>query len=156
MSQPITNRNTDERPMIERFQAMVTGDEPLPGIAQKLGFRILEASKGSVKISFRAGSEWANPLGTLHGGVLCDLSDLAMGMSFGGTLDPAESFTTLEMKISFLKPIWEAELTALGRVVKRGRTIGLAECEIFDDGGSLVAKASSTCMVLRGGGATGR
>jgi uncharacterized protein (TIGR00369 family) len=142
--------------MLERFQAMVAGVEPLPGIAQRLAFRILEASRGSVKISFKASSEWANPLGTLHGGVLCDLSDLAMGMSFGSTLDQAESFTTLEMKISFLKPIWEAELTAHGRVIKRGQTIGLAECEIFDDGGSLVAKASSTCMVLRGGSATGR
>lgn len=146
----------DQRSMLERFQAMVAGTEPLPGIAVKLGLHVLDVQLGSVKVFFNATSEFANPLGTLHGGVLGDLSDLAMGMSFGSTLEIGESFTTLEMKINFLKPIWDGELAAQGRVIKRGRTIGLLECEVFDGRGSLVAKASSTCMVLRGSDARRR
>jgi uncharacterized protein (TIGR00369 family) len=136
--------------MLERFKAMIAGTEPLPAIALKLGFLVLDVQPGAVKVFFKATNEFANPQGTLHGGVLCDLSDLAMGMSFGSTLESEESFTTLEMKISFLKPVWNDELTAHGRVIKRGRNIGLTECEILDGRGSLVAKASSTCMVLRG------
>ena len=150
------NVGEDQRSMLERFQAMAVGTEPLPGIAVKLGLHVVDVQHGAVKVSFNATSEFANPLGTLHGGVLCDLSDLAMGMSFGSTLKPDESFTTLEMKINFLKPVWEGELVAHGRVIKRGRTIGLIECEILEGKGSLVAKASSTCMVLRESDAKGR
>ena len=73
-----------------------------------------------------------------------------------GTLEEGESFTTLELKINFLKPVWKARLKATGRVVKQGRTIGLIECDVIDEQGSLVARAVSTCMILRGEQATGR
>ena len=95
-------------------------------------------------------------MGTLHGGILCDVADAAMGVAYASTLDEDESFTTLELKINFLKPIWNAQLTAEGRVIKRGRNVGLTECDIIDDKGSLVAHASSTCMTLRGRDAAGR
>ena len=92
----------------------------------------------------------------LHGGILCDMADAAMGIAFASTLDEAESFTTLELKINFLRPIREAHVIAIGRVVHRGRSIGLIECEVTDDKGRLVAKASSTCFVLRGEATKGR
>jgi uncharacterized protein (TIGR00369 family) len=95
-------------------------------------------------------------MGTLHGGVLCDVADAAMGIAFAATLGAGESFTTLELKINFLKPVWKARLKATGRVVKRGRVIGMVECDVTDEGDSLVARASSTCMVLRGEQAQGR
>ena len=95
-------------------------------------------------------------MGTLHGGILCDIADAAMALAYGTTLAEEESFTTLELKINFLKPVWKAKLAAEGRVVKRGRTIGLTECDITDQEGSLVARASSTCMSLRGDDAAGR
>jgi uncharacterized protein (TIGR00369 family) len=79
-----------------------------------------------------------------------------MGLAYASTLDEGESFTSLEMNIHFLKPVWSARLYAVGRVVKRGRTIGLAECDITEEGGSLVARAASTCMTLRGEQAQGR
>jgi uncharacterized protein (TIGR00369 family) len=79
-----------------------------------------------------------------------------MGIAYASTLAEDESFTTLELKINFLKPVWQTRLTAEGRVVKRGRTIGLTECDITDENGSLVARASSTCMTLRGDEAAGR
>jgi uncharacterized protein (TIGR00369 family) len=79
-----------------------------------------------------------------------------MGMAFASTLAPEESFTTVELKINFFRPVWEARLTAVGRVVQRGRTMGYVECEITDEKNRLVAKAASTCMVLRDQKAVGR
>ncbi|MGH7451606.1 MAG: PaaI family thioesterase [bacterium] len=76
--------------------------------------------------------------------------------AYASTLDEGESFTTLELKINFLKPIWQAKLRAVGKVVKRGRTIGLVECDVIDEQNNLVARASSTCMTLRGEMAQGR
>jgi uncharacterized protein (TIGR00369 family) len=121
-----------------------------------IGFRLTAIEPGEAIIEFEAGDAHANPMGTLHGGVLCDVADAAMGCAFAATLDEGESFTTLELKINFLKPIWNARLKATGKVVKRGRVIGLVECDVTDEGGSMVARASSTCMVLRGQQAQGR
>ena len=104
----------------------------------------------------QTGPQHANPMGTVHGGVLCDLADAAMGMAFMTTLDQDQTFTTLELKINFLRPVWSSRLRAEGRVVSRGGTIGLTECNVTDENGKLVARASSTCMVLRGKQAAGR
>jgi uncharacterized protein (TIGR00369 family) len=71
-------------------------------------------------------------------------------------LAEGETFATLELKINFLKPVWAVKLRAVGRIVKRGRTVGLLECDITDDQESLVARASSTCMTLHGEQAHGR
>lgn len=73
-----------------------------------------------------------------------------MGVAYASTLKEGESFTTLELKINFLKPVWNARLRAEGRVVKRGKTVGLVECDVVDESGSLVARASSTCLTLSG------
>ena len=74
-------------------------------------------------------------MGTLHGGILCDIADAAMGMAFASTLAPEESFTTVELKINFFRPVWEACLKAEGKVVRRGRSLGYLECEISDERG---------------------
>jgi uncharacterized protein (TIGR00369 family) len=95
-------------------------------------------------------------MGTVHGGILCDIADAAMGMAYAAGLDEGETFTTLELKINFLKPVRTGHLTATGRVVKSGRTVGLVECDVLDDEASLVAHATSTCMTLRGDQAAGR
>ena len=79
-----------------------------------------------------------------------------MGMAFASTLAPEESFTTVELKINFFRPVWQARLAAEGRVVQRGRTMGYVECDITDEENRLVAKAASTCMVLCGQKAAGR
>jgi uncharacterized protein (TIGR00369 family) len=95
-------------------------------------------------------------MGTLHGGVLCDVADAAMGVAYASTLREGESFTTLELKINFLRPFRTGKLIATGRVVKTGRTIGLAECDVTDTEGRLIARAMSTCMTLRGESSEGR
>src|SRR6266496_199029 len=89
----------------------------------------------------------SNPMGTLHGGILCDIAD---GIAYASNLNEGESFTTLELKFNFLKPIWNARLRATGRVVKQGRTVGMVECNVTDEKGGLVARSTITCMTLRG------
>ena len=121
-----------------------------------VGFRLVSRDNGHAVVLFTPTARHVNPMGTLHGGILCDIADAAMNAAYLTTLQDGESFTTLEMKINYLKPVWRSPLRAEGWVVKAGRTIGLAECDIYDESGSLVARATSTCMTLRGEAAAGR
>jgi uncharacterized protein (TIGR00369 family) len=141
---------------LAQLQALVRGDAPEPPIATLIGFKVVEIALGHSVGAMRTGRQHANPMGTLHGGVVGDLSDAAMGTAMATTLEDDESFTTLDLNVKFFKPIWESDLRATAQVVKRTRTLGLIECEVVDEGGSLVAKCFSTCMVLRGPEATGR
>jgi uncharacterized protein (TIGR00369 family) len=142
--------------MLDQIRQLVRGEAAPPPIARLLGFTVTAVETGRVVAELDADERFANPMGTLHGGVLCDLADAAMGMAYASRLAEGESFTTLELKINFLKPIWRSHLRATGTVIKMGRTVGLVECEILDDTGALVAKVSSTCMTLRGEAAAGR
>jgi uncharacterized protein (TIGR00369 family) len=142
--------------LLERVQAMIRGEAPPAPVAELVGFRLVEAEPGHAVFEMEAGPRHANPMGTLHGGILCDIADAAMGIAYASTLGEGETFTTLEMKINFLKPIWKARLRAVGRLVKRGKTVGLVECDVFDETDSLVARASCTCLTLSGEKAAGR
>jgi uncharacterized protein (TIGR00369 family) len=142
--------------MLEVMQAMVRGEVPGPPIGKLLNMRLVEVEQGRAVFELEADEQHWNPMGTVHGGVLCDIADGALGIALASTLEEGESFTTLELKINFLKPVWKGKLRAVGKLLKRGNTIGLAECDVFDAGGSLVAHATSTLMVLRGAQAQGR
>jgi uncharacterized protein (TIGR00369 family) len=142
--------------MLERVEAILRGEAPDPPVARLVGFRLVAVAPGSAVFEMEAGPHHANPMGTLHGGILCDIADAAMGIAYASTLEDGESFTTLELKINFLKPVWKARLRAEGHVVKRGKTVGLVECDVVDETGSLVARASSTCLTLSGNKAAGR
>ena len=142
--------------MLELIQKVRRGELPPPPVANLIGFVLTAVEPGRAVIELAADGRHANPMGTVHGGILCDIADAAMGMAYAGTLEEDESFTTLELKINFLKPVWTGLLVATGRVVKGGRTVGLVECDIVDDKNRLVARATSTCMTLRGDEARGR
>ena len=141
---------------LEELQRVVGDKSAAPPIAQLIGFDAVEMQLGRSVFEMEASGRHANPMGTLHGGVICDLSDAAMGTAMATTLEDDETFTTLDLTVKFFKPIWNARLRATAHVVKRTRTLGLIECEVEDDKGSLVAKVFSTCMVLRGQEAKGR
>jgi len=147
---PKTTRHLEELQRLARDKTLA------PPIAQLIGFDAVEMELGRSVFEMEASSRHANPMGTLHGGVICDLSDAAMGTAMATTLEDDETFTTLDLTVKFFKPIWNAKLRATGHVVKRTRSLGLIECEVEDDKGSLVAKVFSTCMVLRGQEAKGR
>src|SRR2546422_8954506 len=121
-----------------------------PPIAELIGFSVEEISDGRAVGSLQSGPQHANPMGTLHGGVLCDVADAAMGMAFASTLGPGESFTTMTLGINFFRPVWQARLRAEARVVNRGKSVGYLECELTDQDNKQIAKANSTCFVLRG------
>jgi uncharacterized protein (TIGR00369 family) len=135
------------------FQRMMQHKAP---VGDLIGFDVPQAGNGRALVTLQSGPQHFNPMGTLHGGILCDIADTAMGVAFASTLGLGESFTTVELKINYLRPVREARLRAEGRVVQRGRTIGYVECEVIDENGKLVAKSNSTCLVLRGEQAAGR
>ena len=88
-------------------------------------------------------------MGTLHGGILCDISDAAMGIAYASTLEEGESFTTLELKINFFRAVRRGRITAAARVVRAGRALGYVECDVTDADGKLAARAACTCMKLK-------
>lgn len=135
---------------LEGLKKMMTGEKPGAPIAQLLGIEIIEVEKGMAVLEMEVSEKFHNPMGTLHGGVLCDLSDLAMGYAFISSLADDELFTTVEIKLNFLKPIWEGKLRAKSKMIKKGNSMGLVECHVYDKRGSLVAHSTSTCMVLKG------
>jgi uncharacterized protein (TIGR00369 family) len=138
------------------LQRLARGEAAPPPIARLIGFEVTAVGRGRAVVELAAGPQHANPMGTLHGGVLGDVADAAMGMAYASRLGEGETFTTLELKINFLRPFWTGRLTATGRVVSAGRSVGLVECDVVDDAGRLVARATSTCMTLRGARAEGR
>lgn len=138
------------------FRAMVAGDVEPPPVAKLVGFAMTDVEAGRAVFEMDVGPQHSSPLGTVHGGIVCDLVDAAMGCSHASLLDEGETFTTLELKINFLRPFWTGRLIAHGRVVSRGRTVGMSECDVEDAEGRLIARASSTCMTLRGDSARGR
>ncbi len=142
--------------LIDRITSGIRGDEAVAPVGKLIGFRPRSVGEGKAVFELQAGPQHANPMGTLHGGVLCDVADAAMGVAYASTLAEGESFTTLELKINFLRPFRSGTLIATARVVNTGRTIGLAECDVTDTEGRLIARALSTCMTLRGEQREGR
>ena len=134
----------DVHPLVKKVYASK------PPIGELIGFDVEEIAGGRAVGVMQAGPQHANPMGTLHGGVLCDLADAAMGMAFVSTLAPDESFTTMGLNINYFRPVWNARLRAEARVVNRSKNVGYVECDVTDDKGKLIAKANSTCTVLRG------
>ena len=146
--------STQETPSQPDFRERAKANDV--AVARLIGFEAKDVADGHATVTLSAGPQHANPMGTLHGGILCDIADAAMGLAFASTLAPEESLTTVELKINFFRPVWQARLRAEGTVVRRGQTMGYVECTITDEENRLVAKAASTCMVLRGQKAAGR
>ena len=146
--------STQETPLQPDFRERAKANNV--AVARLIGFEAKDVADGHATVTLSAGPQHANPMGTLHGGILCDIADAAMGLAFASTLAPEESLTTVELKINFFRPVWQARLRAEGTVVQRGQTMGYVECTITDEENRLVAKAASTCMVLRGQKAAGR
>jgi uncharacterized protein (TIGR00369 family) len=135
--------------ILENAQKMLQGELPPPPIGQLLGLVLKAIEPGRTVFEMEADERHHNPLGTLHGGIYCDLADAAMGYAYASTLAEGETFTTVELKINFFRPVRKAKLIAEAKVVKAGSTLGYVECDIKDRDGKLVARAASTCMKFR-------
>jgi uncharacterized protein (TIGR00369 family) len=141
---------------LEYMNGYATGKIPPPPVVELVGMKMTDASPGEATFVLDVDEKYSNPMGTLHGGILCDLGDAAMGCAVATTLDEGQSYTTLELQIHFFKPVWSGRLTAKGTVVRRTRKLVYAEAEVVDEKGSLVAKLNSNCLVLLGDEAQGR
>jgi uncharacterized protein (TIGR00369 family) len=135
--------------MLEQGQRVLRDEQTPPPIARLLGFIMKSIEPGHAVFEMEADERHHNPMGTLHGGVYCDLADAAMGYAYAATLGDGETFTTIELKINFLRAVRKATLTADARVVKAGSTVGYVECDVKDQTGRLVARVASTCMKLK-------
>jgi uncharacterized protein (TIGR00369 family) len=138
--------------MLDLGQRTLRGELPPPPIARLLGLVLKSVEPGRAVIELEADERHHNPMGTLHGGVYCDLADAAMGYAYAATLAEGEAFTTVEMKINYFRPVRRGRLTAEASVLRAGATLAYLECDVKDGDGTLVARAASTCMKLRAGG----
>src|ERR1700741_475752 len=104
------------------------GEVDPPPIGRLLGFVLKSVEPGRAVFEMDIDERHHNPMGTLHGGVYCDLADAAMGFAYAATLGEGEAFTTVELKINFLRAVRKGKLNAEAKVVKAGGTIGYVEC----------------------------
>ena len=135
---------------LEFVRGLVDGTLPLNTIAEILGYDIVEAEHGRVVVVAEPNNTHLNPAGTVHGGLAATMLDSCMGLAIQSTLDKGAGSTTLEFKISFLRPIAPETglIKAEGQVINRGRRVGTAEGRLTDAKGRLLAHGTTTCLIF--------
>src|SRR5262252_8670726 len=135
---------------LEFVQGLANGSLPLNTIAQTLGYDVAEAQMGRVVVTATPTRAHLNPAGTVHGGLAATLLDSCMGLAIFSTLDKGVSQTTLEFKISLVRPITPdtGPIRAEGNVLSRGRRIAVAEGRLTDGEGRLLAHGTTTCLIF--------
>jgi uncharacterized protein (TIGR00369 family) len=136
---------------LEFVQGLVDGTLPLNTIAKTLGYDVTEAVNGRVVVTAVPNDSHLNPSGTVHGGLAATLLDSCMGLAIRSTLEKGIAQTTLEFKISLLRPITPqiGPIKAEGIVVNCGRRVGTAEGRLTDDKGRLLAHGTTTCLIFQ-------
>ncbi len=129
------------------YQAWKTGTPASPA-TKTLGIKILELSEGRSLLEMKVDQHLHNLSGTMHGGIMSDIADAAMGIAIATTISADEDFTTMEMKISFFRPHIKGSLRAEGTVAKRGRRVAFTEAVLTNDKKQVVAKANGTWLFL--------
>ncbi len=137
---------------LEFVQGLVDGTLPLNTIAATLGYDVIEVASGRVVATATPNDAHLNPAGTVHGGLAATLLDSAMGLAIRSTLEKGLASTTLEFKISLLRPITPetGPIKAEGVILSRGRRVGTAEGRITDAQGRLLAHGTTTCLIFAG------
>lgn len=136
----------------EYLQGMIEGRVPPPPVAEMASSRLVSAGDGEAVFRCLPDESWLNPLGLVHGGLLCTLLDSAMGVAVQSTQPVGHGYATIELKVSFLKPVTfdGTGLEARGRVLRVGRRVAFAEAHAFDGQGALVGHATSSLARVSG------
>jgi uncharacterized protein (TIGR00369 family) len=121
---------------------------PPAGWMRTLGARISESEPGRVVLELEAGPEHRHGEGVVQGGVITQIADAAMGITLATLQEDGLWNTTIELKINFIRPVISGRLRAIGRVIEMKQTLMFSEADVLDDQGRLVARASSTCLVV--------
>lgn len=137
---------------LQFVQGLANGSLPLNTMARTLGYDVAEATAGHVVVTAEPNEGQLNPAGTVHGGLAATMLDSCMGLAIWSTLDKGVAQTTLEFKISLIRPITPATglIRAEGTVLNRGRRIGIADGRITDASGRLLAHGTTTCLIIDG------
>ena len=137
---------------LEFMRAIRDGRLPSAPIASLLGFTIREVEVGRIVFECTPDESAYNPIGTIHGGLLCTLADSVGGCAVHTTLDAGVAYTSIDISVHYLRPVTTASgtLRATGRVTKPGRRVAFAEAEIVDGTGKTVATATTSCLVMDG------
>ncbi|MCW2762254.1 MAG: phenylacetic acid degradation-related protein [Marmoricola sp.] len=135
------------------FWEALDGRRPLPRIAQTLGFKLRswDDELGEIEIGFTVGEEFTNPVGNVQGGIIAAMLDDTLGPAMVASLPSGDFAPTLELKVSFLRPAKPGGFVGRGRVLHRGGTVAFLAGELHDEEGVLLATASSTVRIVRGG-----
>ena len=135
---------------LEFVQGLVSGALPLNSMARTLGYDVVEVSPGRVVVTASPHGEHLNPAGTVHGGLAATLLDSCMGLAVWSTIEKGFGSTTLEFKISFVRPILPdaGPIRAEGTVIAAGRRVGTAEGRLTDQTGRLLAHGTTTCLIF--------
>jgi len=137
-------------PGLDYLRAMIAGEIPPPPIIALMDMELVSAEPGVVTFSCEPNESHYNPIGTVHGGLVCTLLDSVLGCAVQTTLPQGQGYTSLEIKVSYLRPVLAdtGTLTAVGTVTKPGRRAAFAEGQVVDAAGRLIATASSTLVVF--------
>ena len=135
---------------LEFVQGLAQGTLPLNMMAQTLDYDIIEAENGRVVVTANPKEIHLNPWGTVHGGLAATMLDSCMGLAIQSTLDKSIGSTTLEFKISFVRPVTPetGPIRAEGTVINRGRRVGTAEGRVVDRDGRLLVHGTTTCLIF--------
>ena len=146
----ITALGALERSGLETMRAIRDGELPAPPIAQLMQFDIVDLAEGRVEFSCVLDESVYNPIGVVHGGLVCTLLDTVAGCAVHTTLPQGMAYTSIELKVNYLRAVHahSGPLTAVGTVVKPGRRVAFAEGEVRDAAGRVVATASSSLLVF--------
>ena len=139
------------QPGLKVLQLVINGELPQPPMAHLMGIHLAEVENGKAVFKGTPAECHYNTLGTVHGGFAATLLDSATGCAVHSTLDAGDVYTTLELKVNFLRPLTHAtgEVRGVATVIYSGRTTALAEGRMEDAGGKLYAFATSTCLIRR-------
>lgn len=135
---------------LEYMQALMRGDYPPPPIAHTLDFFPTEVSEGRAVFTFVPAEFHYNPIGTVHGGIISTLCDSAMGCAVQTTLPAGTGYTTLELKVNFVKAVHShtGQMFCEGKVIHVGGRVATAEARLVDEKGTLYAHSTTTCLVI--------
>jgi uncharacterized protein (TIGR00369 family) len=132
------------------LKAIIDGTLPQPPISELLGFHLAEAENGRAAFEGLPEIRHYNPIGSVHGGIAATLLDSALGCAIFSTLHKGDTWTTLELKLNFVRPMTKdtGPVRAEGRIIHRGRAVATSEGDLKDRAGKLYAHATTTCMIF--------
>jgi uncharacterized protein (TIGR00369 family) len=139
---------------LEFLRAIGEGKLPPAPIAALLGFRPVEVEEGRVVFEVTPDESVYNPIGVVHGGLVCTLADTVAACAVHSTLPAGLAYTSIDLNVSYTRPVTRdsGTLRAIGTVVKPGRRVAFSKAEIVDGQGKVVATATSSCLIMQPGG----